>query len=66
MIIRRFGAHKAIGNGPVSIILPIDNGMKVCIPAAKIGEAALWVEITDAELAILNEWRLQHPGQSLK
>jgi hypothetical protein len=60
MIIRRFGAHKLLGNGPVSIILPTENGIKICIKPAKIGEASLWVEITDIELTMLQEWRMQH------
>ncbi len=60
MIIRRFGAIKRLGNGPILAILPIENGMKICCTAAKTGEANLWVEITDMELAALNEWRLQH------
>lgn len=60
MLIRKFGVHKQLGNGPISVILPTEHGMKICVPPSRIGEASLWVEITDAELAQLQEWRLNH------
>ncbi len=60
MLVRKFGLRNPLGNGPITVILPIDNGLKICVPAKVLGQAAVWVEMTDAELVMLQEWRLEH------
>ena len=64
MLVRKFGVHKPLGNGPVTVILPTEHGMKICVPSQVLGQASVWAEISDTELAMLNEWRELHPQRS--
>ena len=60
MLVRKFGLRKPLGEGKVTVILPTPSGFKICVPAKVLGQAGVWVEISDAELVMLQEWRLIH------